>query len=299
MSVRFVALLLAIVTVMGSNRSFADIQLDGRLNDNIPSVIYRPSSGELWLDTAGVSFSTIELVTFEPVLSPPDPPPFCGLIDPCWLPNKYFRLDPSGFTSFRLPQRVLTEPSADQLSTWDANGSKAGGGGYSSEPTSPNSQLIDMHLTGVVGDVDGNGLIAANDIDLFSQANRQGSLFSLFDMNADERVDQADRTFWVHELAQTWLGDVNLDGEFNSQDLVQLFSFASYEDGRFDNTWATGDFDGDGEFGSADLIVAFQDGGFELGPRAATVRSVPEPDCDALLLVIFLAALRRFQGRPM
>jgi hypothetical protein len=54
-------------------------------------------------------------------------------------------------------------------------------------------------------------------------------------------------------------GDANLDGVFDSRDLVQVFQRGEYEDGIQDNSrWEGGDWNGDGEFNSADLVAAFQ-----------------------------------------
>jgi secreted trypsin-like serine protease len=54
-------------------------------------------------------------------------------------------------------------------------------------------------------------------------------------------------------------GDANLDGIFNSSDLVQVFQYGEYEDQLSGNSeWSNGDWNGDGEFDSADLIAAFQ-----------------------------------------
>jgi hypothetical protein len=56
------------------------------------------------------------------------------------------------------------------------------------------------------------------------------------------------------------LGDVNLDGTFDSSDLVLLFQGRQYEDGIEKNsTWYEGDFNGDQEFDSRDLVYLFQE----------------------------------------
>jgi hypothetical protein len=58
-------------------------------------------------------------------------------------------------------------------------------------------------------------------------------------------------------------GDANLDGTFDSQDLVSVFQSNHYEDEiRLNSRWADGDWNGDGEFDSSDLVRAFQIGGF-------------------------------------
>lgn len=59
-------------------------------------------------------------------------------------------------------------------------------------------------------------------------------------------------------------GDANLDGIFDSADLVALFQLGEYEDDLVGNsTKATGDFDGNGEFDTSDLVLAFQQGTYE------------------------------------
>ncbi|MCA9212474.1 MAG: hypothetical protein KDB27_05385 [Planctomycetales bacterium] len=62
-------------------------------------------------------------------------------------------------------------------------------------------------------------------------------------------------------------GDSNLDGAFDSGDLVRVFASGEYEDNVDGNsTWEDGDWNGDGDFDSSDLIVAFVGGYYNLGP---------------------------------
>ena len=90
-------------------------------------------------------------------------------------------------------------------------------------------------------------------------------------------MDEADREFWVEQLKKTYFGDANLNGEFNSSDMVAVFAAGQYEDALSGNSsWATGDWDGNGEFQSGDMVVAFQAGGYEKGLRDGEV-AVPEP----------------------
>ena len=116
-----------------------------------------------------------------------------------------------------------------------------------------------------------------------------------YDLTTDERVDQDDIATWVHSLANTYFGDANLDGEFNSSDLISVLAAGTYET-DVDAGWASGDFDGSGRFDTGDLILALADGGYERGPRAA-VGVVPEP-CGLLLLAlgIFGLAVKRRSG---
>ncbi len=56
-------------------------------------------------------------------------------------------------------------------------------------------------------------------------------------------------------------GDANLDGVFDSADLVDIFRAAEFEDDQKGNsTWSGGDWNGDGDFTTADIILAFQSG---------------------------------------
>jgi hypothetical protein len=60
------------------------------------------------------------------------------------------------------------------------------------------------------------------------------------------------------------VGDANLDGIFNSADLIKVFQASEYEDGFNQNSsWADGDWDGDLEFTTADLVLAFRLGTYQ------------------------------------
>jgi T5SS/PEP-CTERM-associated repeat protein len=150
---------------------------------------------------------------------------------------------------------------------------------------------------GVSGDLDGNGVLDAADINLLSAGIRGGSSDPAYDLNGDGSVNSDDRTFWVSDLKNTYMGDSNLDGEFNSSDFVFVFQAGQYEDGVAGNSaWETGDWNGDTEFDSSDFVTAFQAGGFEQGPRAA-VSAVPEPTSLTLLGMTSLMIAGRLRIR--
>jgi hypothetical protein len=94
-------------------------------------------------------------------------------------------------------------------------------------------------------------------------------------------------------LFHSWIGDADLDGQFNSGDLVIVLASGSYE-AEVDSVWSTGDFNGDGRSSSSDLVAALADGGYELGPRA-TIEAVPEPSIGgwALVALLWCATQRR------
>ena len=119
---------------------------------------------------------------------------------------------------------------------------------------------------------------------------------ALEDLDNDGDIDEADRMIWVHDVQNTYYGDSNLDGVFDSKDLVIVFQAGEYEDDLVQNSsWETGDWNGDLDFTSLDLVAAFQDGGFDQGPRAA--QSVPEPTGVMLLLSALLMLGHRRRSR--
>ena len=139
---------------------------------------------------------------------------------------------------------------------------------------------------GVPGDCDGDGQLTAADIDLLSAAAIAMTNDKAFDLNRDDIVDGKDRLVWVNDLRQTYFGDANLDGVFNTTDLIEVFQAGKFETGN-SASWSEGDWSGDGLFGTSDLILAFQDGGFEQGPKAA--QAVPEPASAFLAIIGALA----------
>ncbi|MCA9198780.1 MAG: pentapeptide repeat-containing protein [Planctomycetales bacterium] len=139
-----------------------------------------------------------------------------------------------------------------------------------------------------LADLDHNNIIGANDINLLNAVLRTGALDLQYDLNNDGLLDDQDRQHWVIELANTYFGDANLDGQFNTSDLVSVFQAGEYEDGVANNSlWEEGDWNGDLEFDSSDFVIAFQGQGFEQGPRNS-VRSVPEPTLRFAWLLLIM-----------
>jgi hypothetical protein len=148
---------------------------------------------------------------------------------------------------------------------------------------------------GLPGDYNNDGAVDVLDIDLQAVAiNDPNPDLDTYDENGDGVVDFEDRRIWVKEHRGTWIGDANLDDEFNSGDLVAVFAAGKYETG-LEASWAEGDWNGDLAFGSGDLVVAFADGGYEMGPLPAAAPAVPEPSSLTLLAMagLWLVGRRR------
>ncbi|MCP4195070.1 MAG: hypothetical protein GY768_31100, partial [Planctomycetaceae bacterium] len=140
-----------------------------------------------------------------------------------------------------------------------------------------------MMLTDLTGDLNGDGRLSADDIDALCpllQANDTTA-----DLNGDGATNDADLTFLVRNLLGSDFGDANLDGRFNSSDLVAIFSAGEYEDAVVGNSgWAEGDWNCDGDFTSTDLIVAFQAGSYSAAATLAAVDgAVRLPTPESLL----------------
>ena len=143
----------------------------------------------------------------------------------------------------------------------------------------------------IPGDFNGNEVLDVGDINKLTQQVILGTNDLNYDLNADNLVNDSDRTVWVKDLRQTWFGDADLNGAFDSNDFVQVFSVGKYET-KTSAGWEEGDWDGNGVFDSGDFVRAFQDGGYELAPAAAAA-TVPEPATISLLLLAVTGLLLR------
>ena len=142
-------------------------------------------------------------------------------------------------------------------------------------------------------------MLDSSDIDALAIA--QHSDDPKFDLNRDGAVNGDDHQYWVEELKQTYFGDANLDGEFNTNDLVQVFQAGKYEKPIAHHaSWSEGDWNGDSLFNTSDMVAAFQGGGFENGVRS-TAQPVPELASSVLVVlgVVFLAMTKRRSVRQM
>ena len=119
-----------------------------------------------------------------------------------------------------------------------------------------------------------DGVCDVQDIDYITSHRFLDEPNMKLDIDADYDVDLDDRTFWLN-LMETGAGDSNLDGLFDSSDLVNVFVAGLFEDGVNQNAgWAEGDWDGDLDFTTSDLVLAFQAGTYEIDNQP---QPVPEP----------------------
>jgi hypothetical protein len=140
-----------------------------------------------------------------------------------------------------------------------------------------------LDTAGLTGDFNADGALTSADLDDLTSQSAGVTHPPAYDLNSDALVDASDINIWVKDLFNSWIGDADLNGQFNSGDLVNVLASGTYE-ADVDSVWSSGDFNGDGRTNSGDLVAALADGGYEAGPRAA-VSAVPEPAS----LVMFLA----------
>lgn len=113
----------------------------------------------------------------------------------------------------------------------------------------------------IFGDFDGDRIVDEQDIDLLAVRIREGDYAAEYDLNSDGELDVNDREFLLVNVLGTSIGDSNLDGCFDTSDLVLVFQWGQFEDDSEGNSfWASGDWNGDAEFTTSDIIYAFQNG---------------------------------------
>ena len=126
----------------------------------------------------------------------------------------------------------------------------------------------------IAGDMDGNGVVDAEDINAMFVQMRSATPDLDFDLNGDGLVDETDRDLLVKREMGIYYGDANFDGYFDSADLIEVLAANEYEDDISGNSiWQTGDWDGDGDFTTLDMILALADGGYEKGAQASPARA--------------------------
>lgn len=101
-----------------------------------------------------------------------------------------------------------------------------------------------------VGDVNGDGMLTAEDIDQLVAAVRAGTDNEVFDIHVDDVVDSRDIETFVQRVLVTEFGDADLDGDVDMSDYRQLLDHFGQQAG-----WERGDFNGDNVVDFADFIL--------------------------------------------
>ena len=79
-----------------------------------------------------------------------------------------------------------------------------------------------IRLSQTSGDFNVNGVLDAPDLDELTRQSSGGLNSPAYDLTDDALVNTEDVHAWVKDLFHTWIGDTDLDGEFNSSDLVSV-----------------------------------------------------------------------------
>lgn len=271
-----------LVSVRGTLR--CDLSLEAPPNS--VGVFYSPHDGSLALNTGDQFLTTIELKSASGLFQPEFAHDFFNGLFDVVTNEKMFKLDPGGFSgNIDLGRYSPGHSDTSFIADIEVDGSFAGGGNLLSRG---GGGPYSLHHHGCqLGDFDNSLALDVADIDAMSVGIANDNL--AFDLDGDGDADLWDRYVWVHDLRHTFFGDANFDDEFNSSDLVAVFSAGEYEVGiQMNSTWSTGDWNGDGEFDTRDFVLAGQDGGYEQGPRQP--QAVPEPTVS-LLITLGLAAV--------
>ena len=142
------------------------------------------------------------------------------------------------------------------------------------------------------GDLTGDGVVGAGDIDLLDGligGTPDELLKEWYDLTGDEDLTGDDREELIRGILGTQYGDGNLDGEVNYLDVGALAS--NY--GQTSMGWADADYTGDGAVSYLDVGIVSTNYGWSAGGAAA---GVPEPVTAALLGLGALALLVRRRG---
>ena len=165
-----------------------------------------------------------------------------------------------------IPRLIEDEVLYDDLSPWPTDASGSGNAIHRTAPVffgnagaswiagAASPGAVDFSGN-VAGDLTGDGLANAADIDRLFDAVRAGTAVTYYDLDVSGTVDQADVTFLMETYLGTLPGDANLDGSVDGLD------FNIWNDHRFqacNKSWANGEFSGDGAVDGTDFNIWFE-----------------------------------------
>ncbi|MCA9262775.1 MAG: lamin tail domain-containing protein [Planctomycetales bacterium] len=125
----------------------------------------------------------------------------------------------------------------------------------------------------VPGDLNGDSLVDANDIDYLQNHVRRLDPSLAFDINGNFVVELGDVTRYLSTVLQTRLGDANLNGVVDASDF-NIWNAHKFQSCNM--SWADGDFTGDGEVDVSDFNRWFANK-FTMGPVGAVVAAGEAP----------------------
>lgn len=148
------------------------------------------------------------------------------------------------------------------------------------------------------GDVNLDGFVDDQDIDLVLENIQFGPTDITYDLNDDLLVDDADADMLIYDILNTVPGDTNLDGTVDLADYDDLSGnyTGTLPPGTGGKGWAQGDFKGDRDVSFEDFVTLALHFGFV----AETITEpIPEPGTAACIAApgIVLVLARRRRGR--
>ena len=102
----------------------------------------------------------------------------------------------------------------------------------------------------VIGDMNGDTLVAADDVEALAAALAAGSADPVYEVNGDGSVTGEDRDELIEGVLGTSYGDSDLDGDVDLDDFVALKQ--NFGTG---GSWTQGDFDLDGDVDLDDFVL--------------------------------------------
>jgi hypothetical protein len=154
--------------------------------------------------------------------------------------------------------------------------------------------LVDVSPVILGGDFNNDGVADAADLDLLGADAAAGTNTSLYDLNGDSLVNDADRDVFLSGDIITSGNKLNGDADFSGD--VQFSDFVILADNfGMPGIWSEGDFDVSGDVQFPDFVILANN----FGLSAAAAAAVPEPSgIMALVVGGLLCGWAKRRGRP-